>query len=279
MASADLSRIAGNIGALNALYALQNVNAQLTTAQTRLSTGKRINSSEDDPAGYQFATKFQVRSEGLQVAMDLIGDAKNMLSVAEGGERKINDLLVKIRNSSLQSASDTVGTAERTAIKAQIDAFGSQIDDIVNQTTWNGNKLLDGNFTGKTVRVGVDSGDTMTFGITQNHSKATLLTATVPDGSSTAANWGTFSNTIKTSLDTVGTAMAGVGSTMARLTAQEGNLQVQHANTEASYNRIMNANMAQEQVNASKFQILQQTSTAMLAQANSGPQYVLSLFR
>lgn len=278
MASSDLSRIAGNIGALNALYALQNVNAQLATAQTRLSTGKRINSAEDDPAGFQFASKFQVRSEGLQVAMDIIGDAKNMLSVAEGGERKINDLLVKIRNKSLEAASDTVGTAERSAVATQISAFKSQIDDIVTQTTWNSNKLLDGTFTGKTIRVGVDSGDVLTFGISQNHNGTTLV-GTVPDGSSTAANWGTFADTIKTNLDTVGTAIAGVGSNMARLTAQEGNLQVQHANTEASYNRIMNANMAMEQVNATKFAILQQTSTAMLAQANSGPQYVLSLFR
>lgn len=278
MASSDLSRIAGNIGALNALYALQNVNAQLATAQTRLSTGKRINSAEDDPAGFQFASKFQVRSEGLQVAMDIIGDAKNMLSVAEGGQRKINDLLVKIRNKSLEAASDTVGTAERTAVATQIAAFSSQMDDIVTQTTWNGNKLLDGTFTGKTIRTGVDSGDTLTFGISTDHKGATLV-GTVPDGSSTAANWGTFADGIKTDLETVGTAVANVGSNMARLTAQEGNLQVQHANTEASYNRIMNANMAMEQVNATKFAILQQTSTAMLAQANSGPQYVLSLFR
>ena len=278
MASSDLSRIAGNIGALNALYALQNVNAQLATAQTRLSTGKRINSAEDDPAGFQFASKFQVRSEGLQVAMDLIGDAKNMLSVAEGGQRKISDLLVKIRNKSLEAASDTVGSAERAAVATQIAAFSSQMDDIVTQTTWNGNKLLDGTFTAKLIRTGVDSGDTLTFGISTDHKGATLV-GTVPDGSSTAANWGTFADGIKTDLETVGTAVAGVGSVMARLTAQEGNLQVQHANTEASYNRIMNANMAMEQVNATKFAILQQTSTAMLAQANSGPQYVLSLFR
>ena len=278
MASTDLSRIAGNIGALNALYALQNVNAQLATAQTRLSTGKRINSAEDDPAGFQFASKFQARSEGLQVAMDLIGDAKNMLSVAEGGQRKISDLLVKIRNKSLEAASDTVGSAERAAVATQIAAFSSQMDDIVTQTTWNGNKLLEGTFTAKLIRTGVDSGDTLTFGISTDHKGATLV-GTVPDGSSTAANWGTFADGIKTDLETVGTAVAGVGSVMARLTAQEGNLQVQHANTEASYNRIMNANMALEQVNATKFAILQQTSTAMLAQANSGPQYVLSLFR
>ena len=278
MASSDLSRIAGNIGALNALYALQNVNAQLATAQTRLSTGKRINSAEDDPAGFQFASKFQVRSEGLQVAMDIIGDAKNMLSVAEGGQRKINDLLIKIRNKSLEAASDTVGTAERTAVATQIAAFSSQMDDIVTQTTWNGNKLLDGTFTAKLIRTGVDSGDTLTFGISTDHKGATLV-STVPTGTSTAAEWGTFADGIKTDLETVGTAVAGVGSNMARLTAQEGNLQVQHANTEASYNRIMNANMAMEQVNATKFAILQQTSTAMLAQANSGPQYVLSLFR
>ena len=84
---------------------------------------------------------------------------------------------------------------------------------------------------------------------------------------------------VDAAISTVSTSLASVGSTMGRLTFQEQNLQVAHANTEAAYNRIMNANMARGQVEASKFLILQQTATAMLAQANSTPQYILSLFR
>ena len=119
MASPDLSRIAGNIAALNSLYSLQNIQQNLSQAQTRLATGKRINSAEDDPAGMRFATKFAARSEGLTVAMDAIGDAKNLLSVTEGGLSKINDILVKVRSKAEKAVSDTLGTEERSAISAR----------------------------------------------------------------------------------------------------------------------------------------------------------------
>ena len=85
MARADFTRIATNIAALNSLNALRNVNNKLATSQVRLATGLRINEAADDPAGLVIATKFRARSEGLGVAMDNIGDAKNLLAVAEGG--------------------------------------------------------------------------------------------------------------------------------------------------------------------------------------------------
>lgn len=284
MASPDLSRIAGNIGALNALYSLQNINSQLTVAQTRLSTGKRINSAEDDPAGFQFAAKFQFRSEGMLVAQDMIADAKNLLSVAEGGLRKINDIMVKVRNKVLEAAGDTIGSSERKIIMAQMNQYLEQVDTIVDQTKWNGQKLLDGTYTDKNLRIGADAGDSINFQFGQAHTysasgTAGLDLATTSLSSASAETFSVYLTSVNAALDTLGTSIASVGSTMSRLSFQEQNLQVAHANTEAAYNRIMNANMAQEQVNATKFAILQQTSTAMLAQANAGPQYILSLFR
>ena len=79
MAEIDVTRIAGNIGAMNALNSLAGINKQLAVHQTRLATGKRINSAADDPAGLVIATKLQTRSEGLKVALSNIGDAKNLL--------------------------------------------------------------------------------------------------------------------------------------------------------------------------------------------------------
>ena len=146
MANVDVTRIASNIGALNSLWALQTVNKQLGVAQTRLSTGKRINSAADDPAGLTIATKLNSRSEGLKVALGNIGDAKNLLAVAEAGVGRITDIIVQMKNKASQGASDTMGINERTAIQAQLDAYAQQIDDIVTQTAWNGNKLIDGNY-------------------------------------------------------------------------------------------------------------------------------------
>ncbi|MHB0879188.1 MAG: flagellin, partial [Anaerolineae bacterium] len=120
MASADFTRIASNIGALNALYSLRKTNSSLGTHQARLATGKRINSAEEDPAGLSIATKMSARSQGLQVALDNISDSKNMLSVAEAGLSKVNDILVQMRTKAEQAASDTLGADERSAIQSQL---------------------------------------------------------------------------------------------------------------------------------------------------------------
>lgn len=163
MATVDITRIASNIGALSSLNSLMNINAKLATHQTRLSTGKRINSAADDPAGLTIATKMLARSEGLKVSLDNIGDAKNMLSVAEGGLSKMTDIIVQMRNKAEQAASDTLGASERATIQSQLSSFAQQIQDIVDQTKWNGVKLLDNATGNKVFQTGVDEGEITTW--------------------------------------------------------------------------------------------------------------------
>ena len=160
MATVDVTRIASNIGALNALNSLQTVNTKLAMHQTRLSTGKRINSAADDPAGLTIATKMLARAEGLKVALDNISDAKNMLSVAEGGLSKMSDIIIQMRNKAEQAASDTIGSSERAAIQTQLSSFAQQLQDIVDQTKWNSVKLLDNSTGNKVFQTGVDEGET-----------------------------------------------------------------------------------------------------------------------
>jgi flagellin len=403
MANIDLTRIASNIGALNTLASLENINKQLSTHQARLASGKRINSAADDPAGLTIATKLQARSEGLKVALSNISDAKNLLAVGESGLSRINDIIVQMRNKTMQGASDTLGLAERNALLQQMRAYASQIDDIVAQTDWNGNKLIDGSYdtgTGTlTFQTGASSSDTTTLtglknlkatdpnglkiartetaangsvviagatsaasavsvtgttslssGIYQlksyvNGTAATAqlldaggavvetsgtfalggtaavafstnnITATfaavaatdaartntlmftrnsenyiTTDGNTitggatsnaltTATSFNSYMSYIEGKLNTVSSQLSLVGAMSGRLTFKEEQVTAAQINIEASYSRIMNANMAEEQVNASKFTILQQTATAMLAQANQAPQFLLSLFR
>jgi len=160
MADNDVTRIAGNIGAMNALYSLQNINKQLSIHQTRLATGKRINSAADDPAGLAISTKMMARSEGLKTALSNIGDAKNLLAVAESGLGRINDILIQMRNKAEQAASETMGDEERLIVKDQLAAYSTQIDDIVNQTKWNSVGLLDGTKSTWTFQTGADVADT-----------------------------------------------------------------------------------------------------------------------
>ena len=405
MAEIDITRIAGNIGAMNALNSLSNINKQLSVHQTRLSTGKRINSAADDPAGLTIATKMLSRSEGLKTALDNIGDAKNLLAVAESGMGRVNDILVQMRNKAESAASDTMGVNERAAIVTQLQAYAAQIDDIASQTEWNGNKLINGSlgtlsfqtgagesdvtdvdglgnmsatgtgslsiatkaatttavytgtanadfgtldlsttFTGTELATGsytaritytttnganstvdildenntvvatktgvdlsaadpaavdFDNGITMdfaqagtetvggtstrTFTYTQEGSYALDFTdgtgAVSLTKNSTASDFRRYMAFVGNKLDVVSGQLSKLGALTGRLTFKEDQVSAAQINVEAAYNRIMNANMAEEQVNASKFQILQQTATAMLAQANAAPQFLLSLFQ
>ena len=168
MAQADFTRIATNIGALNALQSLRTINNKLGIHQQRLSTGKRINSAADDPAGLTIATKMFARAEGLKVALDNIGDAKNLLSVAEAGLSKLTDILVNMRSNAERAASDTLGVTERDAIASQLESFAQQIDNIVAETKWNGVQLLNGNVS-KQFQTGVDEFEHTIWQLTQEH--------------------------------------------------------------------------------------------------------------
>ena len=165
MATVDVTRIASNIQALNALNSLQGINAKLAMHQNRLATGKRINSAGDDPAGLTIATKMMARSEGLKASIDNISDARNMLSVAEGGLSTMTDIMIAMRSQAEKAASDTLGTAERATIQTQLSSYAQQIQDLVDQTKWNGVKLLDNTTGAKVFQTGVDEGETTTWTI------------------------------------------------------------------------------------------------------------------
>lgn len=291
MATGDFTRINTNIGAMNALNSLKSVQTRMGTAQLRLATGKQINQASDDPAGLTIATKFGYRASGLGQALSNIGDAKNMLAVAEGGLSKISDILVQMRNKATQAASDTLGTAERTAIKDQLQQFSNEITDIVKSTKWNGQTLLDGlsNFASQTIhfQTGADAESSCSITMTSNNfadvSASGLgiagSTGTLSISVDSFTNASAAMNTLNTAIDTVSESLQTIGSLVSRLDFREETVTIAKVNTEAAQSRIMDADMAAEQLNATKYQILQQTATAMLSSANTAPQSLLSLFR
>jgi len=277
MAGADLSRINTNIAALNSLKALRDTNSKLTVHQLRLATGKRINTAGDDPAGLVFAKRLESRARGLEVARNNVGDVQNLISTAEAGVQSISEILLTMKEKILQAANDTMGTEERAAVESQLDDLASEIDDIVSTTTWGGNKLLDGSFTGKSFQVGEESSDVMSFGITQNHGASGLTVADSDLDVSSASTASTALGNVNTAIDTLNSSLQTLGSTQMRVGIKEANLSVSINNQLSSHNRIYNADMAEEQVNLVKYSLLQQTATAMLSQANMAPQSVLQL--
>jgi flagellin len=279
MAQADLSRINTNIAALNALNALREVNSKLALHQLRLATGRRINSAADDPAGMTFAKKLDARARGLAVARDNIGDAQNLMAVAEGGIENISEILITMKEKILQAANDTLGTSERAAVESQLDDWAAEINQIVDSTVWGGVILLNGTYTDKQFQVGEQATDTLAFSVSQDHRAAGL---SVDDGNldvSTTAAASTALSNVNTAISTLNTSLQSIGSISARMTVKEANIAIAITNVTASYSRIYNADMATEQLEATKYMVLQQTATSMLAQANLSPQNILSLIR
>jgi flagellin len=273
----DLSRIGGNIQAMQALNSLYKINGQLGTHQLRLATGKRINSAEDDAAGFVIGRTLQGRSKGLSVALANVGDAKSMLAVAEGGLENILDILETMKEKVTQASSDTLGANERNAIEDELDALTSEIDDIVDETTFNGIGLLSS--VSKTIQTGEATTDSLFVTITASgHTAASLGISDSSIGVDSSANASTALSRINTAITTVKNSISSIGSFQSRLSTKEATLSTAITNTEASRSRVMDADFAKEQLSALKLQIMQQTATASLAQANAAPQVVLSLF-
>ena len=277
MAGPDLSRINTNIGALNALKALRDANSNLAVHQLRLATGKRINQAGDDPAGLVFAKTLESKTRGLAVARDNIGDVQNLVATAEGGVQSINEILLVMKEKVLQAANDTLGTNERAAVESQLDELASEIDDIVDTTEWGGAKMLDGTFTGKNFQVGQAATDTMAFGITQDHDAAGLSVADADLVVDSSVNALLALAKVNTAIDTANSSLQTLGSAQLRVGIKESNISIAINNQLASHNRIMNADMAQEQMELVKYTLLTQSATAMLAQANAAPQGVMRL--
>ncbi|MCF6154461.1 MAG: flagellin [Candidatus Brocadia sp.] len=306
------TRINTNIGALNALKSLNDITNRMSVAQLRLATGRRINTAADDAAGYSIAKKFNVRAQGLGQALNNIGSAKNLLSVAEGHLNNIVDILTQMKTKATQAADDSLGTSERTAIKAELAALATQVSLEVTQATWNSKAIFSGtgssNATAgnvlfrfqigagnsttndllqfnllKTGNVSLESGNTG-FKATQlrlDASGGTRLSGNTLAGSllGSSASAQALMGRIDYAVADVSEALSYIGSVVNRLTYQETSLTVAKTNTEAARSRIEDADMAYEQLEATKLQILQQTASAMLAQANTGPQAILSLFK
>lgn len=277
MAIGDGNRIGTNISALNALNALMDVNKSLQISQLRLSTGKRINEAADDPSGYSISVSFDKRARGLAVALDSVGTASNAMSIAEGAMNNLTQILLNMKDLVVQGASDVLGTTERTAINTQLSSLRAEVDRIASQTTFNGTRLLDGTFTNKRFQTGDTETDFISFSITSNFNSTSLSLANVSVGDSAAACNSMAS--VNTAISIVSSQVQAIGSAVQRMRLVENNLSVAIVNTTAAKSRILDADVAKEQVESTRLQILRSLSTAQLAQANVAPQAVLSLFR
>ncbi len=275
--SNDLMRIGSNIGAMQALQSLTRVNSDLGTHQYRLASGKRINYAQDDTAGYAIAKELQSRVSSLEQASANVSNAKAILSIAEGGYQAQMNILQTVKDKVIQAADDSLDSDQRTAIDNQVEALLNELDDISDQTKWNGTALMGGS--AKNFQVGADEGDSLA--VTLDASTSAAVGGTSDISSINLTTQSGASDAIS-DIDSAITALSGsiqeVGDYQTRLTTKENSLAISRTNTESVRSAIEDADFAKEQMEVMKLQILQQTALSSFVQANSAPASVLSLF-
>ncbi len=284
MSFGDLSRINTNIQSLRAYNQLQQTNSRLNDSQMRLATGKRINQAGDDSAGFALSNKLESRIRGQQQAQANIGDAQSLMTVAEGATNTMMDIVQSMKEKVVQARNDSMGDDERDIIQGHFDAMIEELRDLVDTTDFNGVNLLDGTENEFTFQVGADEGDIFEVDLpnfdpdqTEFGDGDTAISGITVNG--TAEERTEALDIIDGAIDFLTSNIATIGDTQNGLSFREQNLITSTDNYEAAKSRIMDADFAKEQMELVKQQILQETGTAALAQANAAPQAVLSLLQ
>jgi len=285
-------RVNTNVDALKAYQQLANANKMTANAQLRMASGKRIQSVADDTSGFNIGTSLKGKVAVMKGAQNNIASAKNLLSTAEGGLLEINDLITQIEG---KLSDATNPTTDRTSLANDINALAKEIESIFNNTKFNNTNLLSGSASqgGFSFQVG-ESGDTLKLdyastmastgakGLSTNTNNR--VTSFTSNSVTSATNLGSttqvaaLNKTVTDLKSTVTTALGNIGNFSQRLDIKDDTLNVAITNAQSSISRLFDADMAAEQLNATKGTILQQSATAMLAQLNVSPQQVLQLF-
>lgn len=274
-------RINTNLAALNAWRNMTINNDKMSKSLEKLSSGYRVNRAADDAAGLAVSEKMRAQIRGLNMAVRNAQDGVSLVQTAEGGAQKIQDMLQRMRELAVQASNDTLTDPDRALLQEEFQNLIQEIDRTANSTKFNTKALIDGSVAGTTLTIQVGPGtstsaDHITISL-QPLDAAELGVDGLNINNVTAAQ--AAINQLDIAINDVSTARANFGALQNRLEAAIETLLIQAENLTAAESRIRDVDMAQEMANFTKFQILQQASTAMLAQANVAPQSILSLLR
>ncbi|MEY4632175.1 MAG: hypothetical protein RIQ81_2295 [Pseudomonadota bacterium] len=276
-------RIQTNTMALTAQRHLKDTRALLDRSLERLSSGYRINRSGDDAAGLAISEKLRAKTRGLVQAQRNASDGVSLIQVAEGGLNEIQNILVRLRELGVQSASDTIGARERGYLNEEYKSLKEEIDRIANSTEFNGTYLLDGTGgsldfqvnTGGDNLLGVDRISFDAFKLDVNVDKLGLEELTV----STKFDAQKSLASIDTAIEKVSSVRGQLGAIENRLESTIKNTSISIENLSAARSRIKDVDIAEETSEMAKRNILMQAGTSMLAQANSVPKMALALLQ
>ena len=279
--------IATNNSALQAAAAASSVNSSMETSMERLSTGKRINSASDDAAGVAISSRLSAEVRGTNQSIRNALDGQALIDTAEGAHKEVENILQRMRELAIQAANGTNDTDDITNLEAEFTALSTEITRIGETTTWAGKALTGTNSTTFSLQVGSETGTSNQISVTINSIKSanigtdsgTQLSAIVTAGLDTLTETNAAIVVIDDAIKEVNTQRSELGAVSNRLNHTVNNLTNMSSNLSSAQGRIEDADFALETTELAKNQILQQASTAMLAQANASKQNVLSLLQ
>jgi flagellin len=265
-----------NTASNKALTDLNKTSRALSRSFEKISSGKRIARASDDAAGLGVAENLRAASSSAAVAARNTNDGISTISIAEGATNEVGNILVRMRELSVQSASETLGSDERAYAQTEFQANIDEIDRIANTTEFNGTKLTDGSTTSLGVQVGINAtaDDKISVGF-GDLTSATLAVDTLDI--STAAGADTALAAIDGALDTVNGYRATYGAAENRLNSALNNIETFAETTKAAESNIRDADFGAETAQLSQNQILQQAGVSILSQAKQVNQAALGL--
>jgi flagellin len=292
-------RINNNVEAFNTHRQLVGSASKMAKSMERLSSGYRINRAADDAAGLAISEKMRGQITGLAQAQRNAQDGVSLVQTGEGALNEVHSMLQRVRELRTQFGNDTLSSTDKDAIVAEVAQLGTEITDIRNNTKFNGIALLQGDVdgatgTGAASATGTGSAATITLQVGANDGESITITTADLTGSATsvstitsitgsAAVASAFAavtlDDIDSAIGEISTTRANLGSVQNRLDHRIANLASYQENLVSAESRIRDVDMADEMVQFTKAQILQQAGTSMLSQANQAPQSVLSLLR
>lgn len=272
-------RIATNVQSLSAQRSLGTTREAQNKSLEKLSSGERIVRAGDDAAGLAISEKLKAEIRSLRQANRNANDGISLIQTAEGGLNEIQNILIRLRELSMQAASDTVGDVERSFTDKEVGNLTAELQRIAETTSFNGKNLLNG------------EGEMLEFQVgTKNNPRHDRLTYDTRSADATAEKLGIAEMTVSTKQDAqenlskidnairmVSDTRAGFGALQNRLQSTINNLAVADENLSAANSRIRDVDVASESAELTKRNILSQAGTAMLAQANSSGMLALRL--
>jgi flagellin len=264
-----------NVTSMKAQKNLNTSSQALSTSMERLSSGLRINSAKDDAAGLAISNRLNSQIGGLEVGMRNANDAISIAQIAEGAMQEQTNMLQRMRDLTIQGSNGANSTADLNSITAEMTQLATEIEEIGKSTAFGTTNLLSGGFSaGKKFQVGHQGDETISVSVAKTDATS-LSVKTLSVGTSAVRS--TALTKIDAAISKIDTQRGKLGAVQNRLAYNISNNANTQANVADAKSRIVDVDFAKETATMTKNQVLQQTGSAMLAQANQLPQVALSL--